>query len=139
MEIDITKFVRLEEPYSYSASAAEIGSDAGRITWRNALDEAQRHPLLRTEDQLQALRDHVESMGFGAEVQDYGADECNALFIQLISGDLREMGLDDCDLEDFDWAAYQERAEQGSIASNIFRGDIEGNAGFGRIFYYLGS
>lgn len=133
MEIDITDFVMNEEPFNYSASAAEMGTRAGQITWLNAKEEGARKPLLTTEEQLQALRDHVEDMGFGGEVQGYDANACNALFIQLISGDMREAGMDDVDLEDFDWTEYTARSEQGQVSGSIYRGDN------GRIYYYLGS
>ena len=51
------------------------------------------------------------------------------MFIQLIAGDMRECGMDDCDLEDFDWAGYEARASEGQISGNIFKADD------GRIFY----
>jgi hypothetical protein len=44
------------------------------------------------------------------------ADECNALFIQLISDDIREAGLDEDFLKEFDWNEYEERQEAGYIA-----------------------
>jgi hypothetical protein len=36
MEIDVTRIFREGAPDRYSASRAEIGQDAGRITWNNA-------------------------------------------------------------------------------------------------------
>lgn len=68
MEIDITDFVKSAEPFHYSASRAEMGANAAGITWANAKGEAASTPLLTTEDQLQALKDHVQAMGFGDEV-----------------------------------------------------------------------
>ena len=134
MEIDITSFVTNEEPFEFSASVAERGQNAARDTWHNACQQAANSPLLETEEQLQALRDHVR--GFGAwdkeEIAGWNADECNALFIQLISGDMREMGIDKCDLEDFDWQECRERQEAGQCPSNLFMGDD------GKYYYYLG-
>ena len=141
MEIDITEFVTNEEPYEFSGSIAERGPNAGPQTWANASQEAQRKPLLTTEDQLDAMRQWVkESGGWDkAERDAMSPADLNAMFIQLISGDMREMGLNECDLEDFDWEEYQVRAEEGQISGNIFRCDIENHESFGRFFYYLGS
>jgi hypothetical protein len=143
MDIDIPDFVKNEDGWLYSGSVATHGANAAKQTWSNALKQAASKPLLTTEEQLQALRDHVQAMGFGEDVQSYDADQCNALFIQLISGDMREAQMDDYDLtgedEDiaFDWGEYYERVSEGQISGNIFRGDVEGSEGFGRIFYTL--
>jgi len=131
MDIDITRFVLDLDPYEFSASFAEIGPNAARITWGNAKEQAKDSPLLESEEELQALRDHVQGMGFGEEVQQYGAEECNALFIQLISGDMRESGMDG-DMESFDWEEYHEQCEAGQLAGRIGQWDD------GRIGYYLG-
>jgi len=138
MEIDITDFAMAAEPFEFAASVAERGQDAGAQTWQNALREASETPLLTTEEQLQALRDHVQGMGFGEDVQTYDAQQCNALFIQLISGDLREAGWDDSFPDEFDWQAYQEQIEAGRVSGRFFRCDIKESEHFGRIFYYLG-
>lgn len=135
MEIDITSFVTDEEPFDYSASITERGKNAGTETWSNAIVQAQHHPLLTTPEQLDALREHVK--GFGAwddeEIDAWDATHCNALFIQLISGDMREAGMDECDREDFDWEDYEARASASKISGNIYRGDDA------HIYYYLGS
>ena len=140
MEIDITEFVLNAEPFEFSASVAERGQNAGRETWRNAVQEGASNPLLVTEDQIQALRDHVR--GFGAwseeEIAAWSDAECNALFIQLISGDMRKSGMDDCFPDEFDWDKYQERVKDGQISGQIYRCDIPDHESFGRIFYYLG-
>lgn len=134
MEINITRFVRDEDPFNYSASRWEYGNDAPQATWRHAMQEGERAPLLTTPEQLDALRDHVR--GFGAwdedEIAAWSDTECNALFIQLVSGDMREAGMDECDLEEFDWEEYERRAHDGQISGNISIG------GDGQIYYYLG-
>jgi hypothetical protein len=140
MEIDITDFVRTCEPFDFSRSAAEAGDRASPDSWNNAKREAAETPLLTTEGQLNAMRQWVkESGGWDKAEREAMTDEdLNAMFLQLVSGDMREAGMDDVDLGDFDWDAYYERAEAGRISGNIFRGDVEGSAGFGRIFYSLG-
>lgn len=134
MEINITSLLEADL-FRFSHSAHEGGENAGRNTWNAAKEEVATAPLLQTPEQLQALRDYVR--GFGAwdkeEIDAWDEVECNALFLQLIAGDVREAGWDsldyaewgDCgDLKD---ARTGERAEPG----NIFRTDE------GSIYYSL--
>src|ERR1019366_2877227 len=106
MEINITSFFGNCDPFEFSASRAERGANAGAETWRNAVKEGADCPLLKTEEELQALRDHMR--GFGAwdndEIAAWSAAECNALLLQMISGDMREAGLD---TDEPDWEAYE--------------------------------
>ncbi len=138
-QIDITEFVTYGETWDFTGSVATHGPNAGPNTWNAAKKEAASNPLLKTEEHLQALRDHVQAMGFGHDVQTYDAVQCNALFIQLVSGDLREMGLEDCEVDEFDWIAHSERAQAGEISSNIYKCDLDGSIEYGRIFYSLES
>jgi hypothetical protein len=140
-EIDITRFVQEADPFEFSASRAERGEHAGRDTWRNAVAEGTSAPLLTTEEHFDALRAWAKDTGAwdAAERAAWSEAECNALFIQLVSGDMREAGMGDCELDEFDWDKYQSRASEGRISGNIYRCDIEGHESFGRIFYYLGS
>lgn len=133
MEINITEFVKNSDPFDFSASIMERGKNAGPETWNNAVEEAKTSSLLTTEEQLEALRDYVKEFGAWSEEQiaAWSDDECNALFIQLISGDMREAGLDSCDLEEFDWAEYERRSQAGQISGNIFKSDD------GLIYYQL--
>jgi hypothetical protein len=142
MEIDITDFVRNEDPFNFSASRMELGDNAGRITWKNAKRLAADSPLLRTPEDCDAFREWAR--GFGAwddkERATWSADDCNALLIQFISGDLRELESrapsDDND-EGTDWQEAQRLSEAGTINGRIFKGDIEGHPGFGRIFFSM--
>lgn len=131
MEINITSFVNDEDPFDYSASRAERGDNAGPETWNNAKNQAPL--LLDTSEKIEALRDYVKDFGAwdSEEIAAWDDNECNALFIQLISGDMREAGMDEVDLEDFDWEEYERRAKQGTISGNIYRGDD------GQIYYSL--
>ncbi len=131
MEIDITEFFNSAEPYEFSASRAERGPNAGPETWRNALEEGERAPLLTTPDQLDALRDHMR--GYGAwdreEIDAWSPAKCNAMFIQLISGDMREAGIDGLRVEDVDLAEYEKFCENQGGSLTISSD---------RAYYYLG-
>lgn len=136
MELDITAFVRGEaEPFDFSRSAAEWGPDAGLSSWRNAIAQAEASPLLTTPEHFDAMRDFIK--GFGAwdadEIAAISDADLNAMLIQFISGDMRESGMDACDPDDFDWAEYERRAEEGQIFARIYRGDDA------RIYFYLGA
>lgn len=132
MEINITKFFSTANPSSFSASRAELGDDAGNITWNAAKEAVDEHLMLDTSAKVTALRDHMR--GFGAwddeEVDGWTVQECNALLIQLISGDIREAP--DLNQEDWDWEAYEKLAEKGTCGGRMFKGTD------GEIYYYLG-
>jgi GH18 family chitinase len=134
MEIKITSFVNSCAPRDYSASRAEIGDDAGRVTWEAALeDSADNLDLLDSADKVEAFQAFVISSGgwSEAEVTAWNHQELTALFIQWISGDLREMGIDDT--SDIDWEDVESGQHSGSYPGNIFRGTD------GEIYFYAGS
>jgi hypothetical protein len=131
MEIDITSFFENADPFEFSHSIAEDGPNAGPETWQAALKEGAETPLLTTPEQLDALRDHMR--GYGAweddEIDAWSPAECNAMFIQLISGDIREAGLEGQEIDEIDMKEYEKFCEdQGG--SLYFSAD--------RAYYYLG-
>lgn len=134
MEINITEYVENAEMFDFSASVAERGRNAGPETWVNAKAEAERNQMLAA-DQLPAFRDYMR--GFGAwddtEIDSWDATECNALFIQLVAGDMREAeSLCPGDgPASIDWAEHEKLAERGTIAGRMYCvGD--------QVFYYVG-
>jgi hypothetical protein len=136
MEIDITRFFREADAFEFSASAAERGQNVARETWLNAKREAANNPLLTTEEQLDALRDDVR--GYGAwsceEIDGWSTTECNALFVQLVSGAMRELEkLCMRDDGEIDWRRAEHLSSEGRIAGVLYRGDD------GRVYYYLGT
>ena len=132
MNINITSFFESADAFEFSASVMERGKNAGPETWQNAKDEGERSPLLTTPEEIEALRSYVKEFGAWSddEIAAWSAVECNALFIQLVSGDMREAGLDN-EPSDEDWRAYEERAERGNCSGSIYRGDD------GAIYYCL--
>jgi hypothetical protein len=137
MEIDITDFVRTAETHDLSASVAELGQDAGKITWRNALQEAATTQLIGA-----AHRDEFETWAkeFGAwdetEIAAWSLDECNALLLQYIAGDLNTLEslcYSDDDEFGIDWPKADKLSERGTIGGNIYKGDD------GRVYFYMGS
>lgn len=134
MNIDITQFTKEAAPRDYSASVMEIGADAGPATWRAACEDAADYgPMLSTPDQLEAMRDHAR--GFGAwdddEIAAWSDNELNALFIQLVAGDIREADFNNDPFTEEWWPAYGEAASAGQVTGNFWRDDS------GAIFYSL--
>ena len=132
MEINITGIFYTGQAHLYSASAAELGEDAGKITWANALAYANKHRMLDTEDQLEAFRQFVKDTGGWTqeEISHWTNHELNALFVQFVTGDIREAGLE----TPFpDWEQYQEDAEAGRVSSRIFKSEDN------QVFYLIGN
>lgn len=132
MEIDITDFFNNADAFQFSHSKAEGGQTAGPDTWNAAKREGSESPLLKTEDQIAALRLYVRNFGAWSaeEIAAWDAAECNALFVQFVSGDMREAGLDN-EPDDEAWANYTERAQEGQCSGNIWQGSD------GRVYYDL--
>ena len=131
MELNITVFFNGAVPFNYSASAAEMGQDAGPSTWRNAVQEAAKSAILDTEEKREAFRTFVrESGGWDDdEIAAWSNDELTALCIQWIAGDMREpVGFElGANSTDADWAAYQAQSEAGNVSGRLFKaedGDI---------------
>jgi hypothetical protein len=125
MELNITDFFNTARPAYYSASAAELGDDAGAITWANAIDAAETWAAwLDTDDKRDEFRAYVRTFGAwdDEEIAAWTDEELTALLIQFISGDIRESGLHD----GASWAEYEEAAQAGRISGNIFRADNGG-------------
>jgi hypothetical protein len=129
LELKITEFFDCADPFTYSHSIAEGGPHAGRNTWQAAKDADFQ--LLTTDDAREEFRQHIKDFGAwdDAQIAAYTDNELNALCIQLVSGDIREAGLD---ASEPDWAAYEACAAEGSCAGNLFKGDD------GEIYYTIG-
>ncbi len=137
MEIDITRFVKTVEPCEFSASKMEFGDNAAKITWENAKREASESPLITENDREDFERWASE---FGAwnkeEIEAWSMDECNALLIQYISHDLRELEslcYSDDDEYGIDWEHARGLSDDGVIGGNVYKGDD------GRLYFYMGS
>ena len=127
----------------YSASQAELGQNAGEITWQNAMDNFDsENPyagpiLLILPSEIEAAKTWFADFGAWeeSEIDSWTDQETNALLLQFIAGDIREA------LPELlnDYAEYQKQAESGQISGRIYKCDIEGNEDFGEWFIYVGS
>ena len=135
MELKITQFFNAADPFSYSASAAEMGIEAGAITWHNAKNAD--FDLLDSEEKRAAFRAFVLASGGWdeAEVNAWADSELNALCIQWVSGEMREpIGFElGPDTTEEQWAEYEKQSEDGIISGLIFKGTD------GESYFYIGS
>ena len=129
MEIDITHMVDgADDMPTLSGSQAELGPDAGKITWNNSKAYAAEH-LLLTDD---TMRDNARRYfkGFGAwsadEIAAWSDLELNALVTQEVASWIRQMERFDSDEK------YLAAAEQGSVSGSLYKGDD------GKWYAYIG-
>lgn len=83
------------DPYDVSNSQANLGVDAARITWQNAIKIANRHAdwlLISFDEAVTAMRDWAQDTGAwdDAEIAAMSSIEFLALFVQNIAAELRE-------------------------------------------------
>ena len=132
-EIDITAFCRDADPYDFSASVAERGEFTSRDTWNAALREAENRPMLCTAEHLEAMRAWLRATGGwdAGSISAYTPVALEALFMQFVAGDLRDVGFDECFFDEWSWSEYQRRAEAGEVQGHIYK------TADGRVFYNL--
>ena len=123
-EIDVTPLFASPgfDPWDCSNSCANLGQNAGKLTWQASQRAAAA--LTLTEGQKDAFRDWVRSSGGwdDEEVAVWTDAELTALCVQWISGDIRE-GFGDGvsnDPAEWDWAGYNGRVERGSVPATLY-------------------
>lgn len=135
-ELDISRIIISDDfvPFDLCNNRATLGDDAARLTWQASVETAREiaPPLLDCEAKREAFRDFVRDSGGWTrdEIAAWSDEELNALLLQWIAGDIRE-AFSDADPSEWDWAEYQNDAEQGRIAGRIFRADD------GRVFFSI--
>lgn len=130
MEINLSPLLSANM-FEFSHSVAEGGSNAGRDTWQAAL--AGPRPLL-DEAGVAEFRSWVKDFGAWTrdEIEGWSVNECEALFLQFVAGDVREAGFDSLeDMTASDWAEYAKRQEAGQCSSYLFRTEA------GEVFFDL--
>ncbi len=91
MEIELTSLLDLRA-FDLSHSQMEGGPNAGPQSWDAAKEQADETALLDTPEKLEAFRDWVRPSGGWdkEEIDAWGDQECNALFLQWVAGDVRQ-------------------------------------------------
>ena len=119
MEINVTQILS-EDCALLSASQAELGSCAGKITWRNSLALAELHPLI-SDANRDEVRDHFRAYGAwdADEINAWTDQELSAMVWQEVAAGVREF-TDHCD-SDLD--TYRAECERGSISGRVYFSD----------------
>ncbi len=131
MEIDVTDFLASTDCSMLSGSVAELGTNAGRITWQNSIDAVKGFNPLPDNAALQEFRDWLRPWGgwSDAEIAAMSDEHLRALCVQWIAGDWRECFEWPEHADGPDWAFYESMACEGTCPSSFYRDDT------GRIFW----
>lgn len=131
MELNITRFFFAAPHRDYASSCAELGQEAGRLTWGYAMEDAPDYALLTDDDAVGEFKRYFADFGAWDDEEIAAMDKrhCTALLMQLISGEIREGGLDPAAP---DWAAYGAGSEEGVYSGSLFAADD------GQIYFYIG-
>lgn len=138
MELNISQFFAQVDAGSLSASCAELGQNAGALTWKASIDSARDDApaILDTDEKRQAFRVFVRSSGGwnDSEIAAWDDTKLEALCRQWIAGDMREpVGFElGPETTPEQWAEYQEQSEAGQVCGRIFRADD------GAVYWYCG-
>ena len=126
-EIDVTPLLASPgfDPWDCSNSRANLGQNAGALTWQASRRAASA--LVLSEGQKDAFRDFVRSSGGwdDEEIAAWDDAELTALCVQWIAGDVREGFGDDLpdDPAEWDWDEYQKESEAGHCPSTLYLSD----------------
>ena len=99
-----------------SASCAELGDNAGQITWQNSLSYGREFPLLTTDEEVSAARDYFREFGAWSdeEIDAWTVDEVNAITCQEVAQSIREW-------EGYDsYSDYEKAQRDGQAQSNLY-------------------
>lgn len=115
-EIDVSRILDADVEYM-SASQAELGPAAGRITWDNCLAFAREHGLV-TDKNRDDVRDHFAAYGAWEreEIDAWDDVELSAMVWQEAAADMRHFA-EECD---GDVARYQADCEQDRISGRLY-------------------
>jgi hypothetical protein len=109
------------------------GKDGEQFTWANAMDYAEIHPLIDSQERRDAVRAFLKGFGEWPPEDLYVFDdqELSALLTRLIAYDLREVE-EFWDGQSVDWERVDQEQDNGRFSSRIWVGFC------GQVFYYIG-
>lgn len=115
MEIDITHMVEDSEIMCrLSGSVNELGENAAALTWNASLAYAKTNPLLANDTEIEIARAYLKELGI-EDTKNASDTDIQALIVQLIAGDIREMNAYES------YTEYQQSSEYGSASGSIFK------------------
>ena len=98
LELNVSELVNDThfEASNHISSVAEMGQDAGKITWNNSLNSDCN--LITNDEIKNEVIDHFKGFGAWDNLDSWTTNELNALLIQEVSSSIRE--LDHCTIEE---------------------------------------
>ena len=121
LEIDVS-FLLKTDASDFSASQAELGPNAGKITWANACGAC--HLINLTPEEILEAKDYIKTWGAwdDEEIDSWSEEDTKALIVQSAAGDYREA--EGCcwdeELCQIDWDEYEIQASAGRIVGTMF-------------------
>ena len=130
MEIDVTHMVEdCDEMPMLSGSRAELGENAGKLTWNNSIAYGNAKPLLASDADREAAREHFAEYGAWSdeEIAAWSDADLQGLMVQEVAAAIREMEGYDSNEE------FEKACEEGQCSGRLGKGDN------GRWYFYVGS
>jgi hypothetical protein len=130
MELNVTHMVEDADVMpELSGSAAELGNNAAQITWANSKAYGKDYPLLTTDDQRDAAREHFAEYGAWSreEIAAWSEEHLQGIVCQDVAAAIREMEHTDT------YEEYAAGCERGTYSGRLYRGDD------GLWYFYLGT
>jgi hypothetical protein len=134
LELKITKYFEENDPYYMSGSVANLGSNAGSITWNNSLS-ASDGALLTSDEDCQETRDWIRSFGAWSddEINSWTKTELEALILQDAASRINEIveiyemdyECEDLSLVEIVEVVSTDEDYRDSLSGNVFVNDDE--------------
>lgn len=133
MEINITRFFNEADPCNYSASRMELGDNAGRITWNNAVSDSPEYMFVTAENR-EEFESHFRAYGAWSEeeIAAWSDQELNALFLQDVSAEIREFN----DMAEGDWQEWEALCHACTCSGRLYGGGLSVD---GEIYFQIGN
>ena len=134
-EINVTDFI---DALEHDGASVITGQGASTLLAKRVFQQVTEHPpaVLVNEGNREIIRDYIASMGLSELIADYSDSELNALFLQIVELDYREL-CDRCLGYSSDSSDSSDSSEC-TCSGRPFICDIKGDENYGQWFYYAG-
>jgi hypothetical protein len=120
MELNVTHMIEaINDSPPLVGSIAQYGPNAAAMTWGNSKAFGAEHPLLKTDEERAAARDHFRSYGAwdDAEIDGWSEEELQGITCQEVAHQISELEMFETEEE------YSAAAERGTVSGRLGKGD----------------
>jgi hypothetical protein len=120
MELNVTHMIEaINDAPPLVGSIAQYGPDAAAMTWGNSKAFGREHPLLSTDAEREAARDHFRSYGAWSdeEIDAWSDEELQGITCQEVAHQISELEMFATEEE------YREASERGTVSGRLYKGD----------------